>query len=62
MRATGLTLHQLRTQLKQWIDLSVNKNVPLSLLILSRIFTLQHQPTGKPGKLISFLPEFLVVL
>ncbi|GBG25441.1 Mitochondrial proton/calcium exchanger protein [Hondaea fermentalgiana] len=42
MRATGLTMHQLRSQLKRWIDLSVNKNVPLSLLILSRAFTLQQ--------------------
>jgi len=41
MRATGLTMHQLRTQLRRWIDLSVDKNVPLSLLILSRAFTLQ---------------------
>jgi len=42
MRATGLTMHQLRSQLKRWIDLSVNKNVPLSLLILSRAFTLNN--------------------
>lgn len=42
MRATGLTMHQLRMQLKRWIDLSVNKNVPLSLLILSRAFTLEQ--------------------
>jgi len=41
MRATGLSMSQLRTQLKRWIDLSVDKNVPLSLLILSRVFTLQ---------------------
>ncbi|CAK9020552.1 Mitochondrial proton/calcium exchanger protein (Leucine zipper-EF-hand-containing transmembrane protein 1) [Durusdinium trenchii] len=53
MRATGLTMHQLRTQLKRWIDLSVNQNVPLSLLILSRAFTLQHSEEAKVELAIS---------
>jgi len=41
MRATGLSMHQYRVQLKRWVELSVRKDVPLSLLILSRTFTLQ---------------------
>lgn len=36
MRNTGLTKAGYRRQLKQWLDLSVNKNVPASLLIMSR--------------------------
>jgi hypothetical protein len=30
-----------RKQLQQWLDLSINKLVPISLLIMSRAFTLE---------------------
>mmetsp|Transcript_13227 Transcript_13227/g.15247 ORF Transcript_13227/g.15247 Transcript_13227/m.15247 type:complete len:449 (-) Transcript_13227:150-1496(-) len=40
MGATGLTVNQLRRQLNQWLELSVNKKVSTSLLILSRAYTL----------------------
>ncbi len=40
MRATGLTEAGYRRQLRQWLDLSHNKAVPTSLLILSRAFTI----------------------
>lgn len=36
MRALGLTQEKLRTQLNEWIELSTNKKVPPSLLLLSR--------------------------
>lgn len=41
MRATGLTTEGYRKQLQQWLDLSINKSVPISLLIMSRAFTLE---------------------
>eukprot|EP00510_Aplanochytrium_minuta_P003797 CAMPEP_0184010168 /NCGR_PEP_ID=MMETSP0954-20121128/3050_1 /TAXON_ID=627963 /ORGANISM="Aplanochytrium sp, Strain PBS07" /LENGTH=713 /DNA_ID=CAMNT_0026289701 /DNA_START=890 /DNA_END=3031 /DNA_ORIENTATION=- len=40
MRATGLSIYQLRKQLTQWLELSVNKKVSTSLLILSRAYAL----------------------
>uniref|UniRef100_A0AAV1T6K2 Mitochondrial proton/calcium exchanger protein n=1 Tax=Peronospora matthiolae TaxID=2874970 RepID=A0AAV1T6K2_9STRA len=36
MRATGLTRAGYVRQMRQWLDLSINKNVPASLLIMSR--------------------------
>ena len=42
MRSTGLTKTQYRKQLQQWLDLSVNKDVPASLLILSRALAITH--------------------
>lgn len=36
----GLTQFKYRSQLQQWLDLSMHKNVPISLLIMSRAFTL----------------------
>lgn len=35
----GLPKNELRKQLKEWIELSLDKNIPSSLLILSRAFT-----------------------
>jgi LETM1 and EF-hand domain-containing protein 1 len=43
MRATGLTTEGYRQQLQQWLDLSINKSVPISLLIMSRAFTLESR-------------------
>lgn len=43
MRAYGLTQLGYRRQLQQWLDLSINKEVPISLLILSRAFTLDSK-------------------
>ena len=36
MRAYGMPENRLRDQLAQWLDLSINKKVPPSLLLLSR--------------------------
>ncbi len=40
MRATGLTKDGYRRQMRQWLDLSITKQIPISLLIMSRAFTL----------------------
>ena len=36
MRSTGLTKGGYHRQMKQWLDLSISKSVPASLLIISR--------------------------
>ena len=38
MRGIGLTQVGYRRQLKEWLDLSVNRKIPASLLIISRAF------------------------
>lgn len=43
MRSTGLSKEAYKRSLQQWLDLSVNKNVPISLLIMSRTFFLQEE-------------------
>jgi len=43
MRHLGLTSLGYRRQLQQWIDLSINKAVPISLLIMSRAFNLSSK-------------------
>ncbi|CAM9403034.1 unnamed protein product, partial [Ectocarpus fasciculatus] len=42
MRARGLTIYGYKKQLKGWIDLSIQKHIPISLLIMSRAFVI-HQ-------------------
>ena len=42
MRARGLTMYGYKKQLKGWIDLSIQKSIPISLLIMSRAFVI-HQ-------------------
>jgi LETM1 and EF-hand domain-containing protein 1 len=43
MRSTGLSKDAYRRALQQWLDLSVNKNVPISLLVMSRTFFLHEE-------------------
>eukprot|EP00094_Tigriopus_californicus_P013002 TCALIF_12572-PA protein Name:"Similar to LETM1 LETM1 and EF-hand domain-containing protein 1, mitochondrial (Gallus gallus)" AED:0.08 eAED:0.08 QI:0/0/0/0.5/1/1/4/0/871 len=59
MRAYGLSEKQLRRQLEQWLDLSLNNNVPPSLLLLSRTLFLPEDSdsTAKIAASISALPE-----
>ena len=40
MRAIGLTAYGYNRQLQEWLDLSIQKNIPISLLIMSRAFML----------------------
>jgi hypothetical protein len=43
MRSTGLSKEAYKHSLQQWLDLSVNKNVPISLLVMSRTFFLHEE-------------------
>ena len=43
MRSTGLSKEAYKKSLQQWLDLSVNKDVPIALLIMSRTFFLQEE-------------------
>ncbi len=47
MRSTGLSKDAYKKSLQQWIDLSVNRNVPISLLIMSRTFFLREEMTSR---------------
>ena len=47
MRSTGLSKEAYTKSLQQWIDLSVNRNVPVSLLIMSRTFFLREEMTSR---------------
>lgn len=62
MRAYGMTEERLRTQLAQWLDLSLNEKVPPSLLLLTRALMLPDTiPTeDKLKATISALPETIV--
>ncbi len=40
MRARGLTVYAYQNQLKGWIDLSIQKNIPVALLVMSRAFVI----------------------
>uniref|UniRef100_A0A1B6CH06 Mitochondrial proton/calcium exchanger protein n=1 Tax=Clastoptera arizonana TaxID=38151 RepID=A0A1B6CH06_9HEMI len=59
MRALGMSEERLKAQLEQWLDLSLNKKVPPSLLLLSRAFMLPETTTTteKLKATISALPE-----
>lgn len=59
MRAYGVSEPQLKTQLAEWINLSLNERVPPSLLLLSRAIMLpDHVPTAEKLKAsISVLPH-----
>jgi hypothetical protein len=43
MRSTGLSKDAYKRALQQWLDLSVNKKVPIALLIMSRTFFLRDE-------------------
>jgi len=47
MRSTGLSKGEYKRALQQWIDLSVNRNVPISLLVMSRIFFLHEKMSSR---------------
>ena len=47
MRSTGLSKQSYKRSLQQWIDLSVNRHVPISLLIMSRTFFLQEEMSSR---------------
>ena len=62
MRAYGLPEQRLREQLSQWLDLSLNKKVPPSLLFLSRALMMPETVpmSDKLKATISALPDSVV--
>ncbi|XP_073812492.1 leucine zipper and EF-hand containing transmembrane protein 1 [Musca autumnalis] len=61
MRAYGLTEERMRTQLQEWIDLSLNEKVPPTLLLLSRTMLIADETmtTDKLKETIRVLPDSL---
>uniref|UniRef100_A0A0A1WWG5 Mitochondrial proton/calcium exchanger protein n=2 Tax=Zeugodacus cucurbitae TaxID=28588 RepID=A0A0A1WWG5_ZEUCU len=59
MRAYGLTSEKLRSQLQEWIDLSLNEKVPPTLLLLSRALLIADETatTHKLVETMRVLPE-----
>lgn len=59
MRAYGLSVERLRSQLQEWIELSLNEKVPPTLLLLSRaLFVSVDTPTtDKLKETIRVLPD-----
>lgn len=59
MRAYGTTEERLQSQLREWINLSLNEKVPPSLLLLSRALMLPENVTtsDKLKATISVLPD-----
>ncbi|XP_033253402.1 mitochondrial proton/calcium exchanger protein-like [Drosophila miranda] len=59
MRAYGLTEERLRSQLQEWVDLSLNEKVPPSLLLLSRAMVISDEgnATDKLKETMRVLPD-----
>ncbi|KAJ4723801.1 LETM1 and EF-hand domain-containing protein 1, mitochondrial-like [Melia azedarach] len=57
-----LSVKEMRQQLRDWLDLSLNHSVPSSLLILSRSFTVSGKlrPEEAVGATLSSLPDEVV--
>ncbi|CAA3015294.1 LETM1 and EF-hand domain-containing 1, mitochondrial [Olea europaea subsp. europaea] len=57
-----LSVEEMRQQLRDWLDLSLNHSVPSSLLILSRAFTVSGKlrPEEAVGATLSSLPDEVV--
>lgn len=62
MRAYGVSEEKLRSQLQQWLELSVDEKVPPSLLLLSRALMLPDTiaPSDQLKATISALPDTVV--
>lgn len=62
MRAYGLPESRLKEQISQWLDLSLNKKVPPSLLLLSRALMVPETipMSDKLKATISALPDAVV--
>ncbi|XP_075400714.1 mitochondrial proton/calcium exchanger protein isoform X2 [Tenrec ecaudatus] len=61
MRALGVTEDRLKGQLKQWLDLHLNQEIPTSLLILSRAMYLPDtlSPADQLKSTLQTLPEIV---
>uniref|UniRef100_F7CKB2 Mitochondrial proton/calcium exchanger protein n=1 Tax=Ornithorhynchus anatinus TaxID=9258 RepID=F7CKB2_ORNAN len=63
MRALGVTEERLREQLKQWLDLHLNQEIPTSLLILSRAMYLPDtlSPADQLKTTLQTLPDRVTI-
>ncbi|XP_033891113.2 mitochondrial proton/calcium exchanger protein-like isoform X4 [Acipenser ruthenus] len=61
MRALGVTEERLREQLKQWLELHLNQQIPTSLLLLSRAMYLPDtlSPADQLKTTLQTLPEIV---
>ncbi|KAB5581859.1 hypothetical protein PHYPO_G00180440 [Pangasianodon hypophthalmus] len=61
MRALGVTEDRLRDQLKQWLELHLNQQIPTSLLLLSRAMFLPDtlSPADQLKTTLQTLPEIV---
>ncbi|KAF7710600.1 mitochondrial proton/calcium exchanger protein isoform X2 [Silurus meridionalis] len=61
MRALGVTQERLREQLKQWLELHLNQQIPTSLLLLSRAMFLPDtlSPADQLKTTLQTLPEIV---
>ncbi len=59
MRALGLSVDRLKSQLRSWLELSLNDQVPPSLLLLSRTMYLNEDMsfTDRLKNIFSILPD-----
>jgi LETM1 and EF-hand domain-containing protein 1, mitochondrial len=62
MRSVGVSEERLKSQLKQWLDLSLDEKIPPSLLLLSRALYLPDNLTKEETikSTIARMPEKLV--
>ncbi|EME28093.1 calcium-binding EF hand family protein isoform 2 [Galdieria sulphuraria] len=57
IRTAGVSMRQLRQQLEDWLELSQNKEVPSSLMILSRAFFYTEVPEEALKETLSSMPD-----
>ena len=62
MRATGMLKKDYQRQLQSWLDLSVKKSVPTSLLILSRAILITTEKATDPEDAVELLKESISAL
>eukprot|EP00795_Rhopilema_esculentum_P012504 gene12504-3189_t len=62
MRGVGVPVERLKSQLKQWLELSLNEEVPATLLLLSRLLYISDHltSTDQLKVTLSQLPERVV--
>eukprot|EP00871_Galdieria_phlegrea_P003679 jgi/Galph1/4311/GphlegSOOS_G2962.1 len=60
IRTAGVSMKQLRQQLEDWLELSQNKEVPSSLMILSRAFFYTEVPEEALKETLSSMPDIVL--
>ena len=64
MRAYGMSNQALKSQLTNWLDLSLNEKVPPTLLLLSKALAIPEtvDPADQLKQTIATLPETIVFI